>query len=365
MLGAPSVAFTRQVVDIPLPKARVTEHVFFKRWCTNCRTRFYPKTSLKGVTVGKQRFGINLTSFVTTLSEEFRQPLNKIKSFLKMTYDLEISEGGIVKLLETTSKNGQGKCEEIKTKLRESDVVYADETGSREAGINGYQWSFSNDKYQLVWYHKRRNKKVVRKFVGEENKKRSFEGVLVSDFLASYNEYNGFHQRCWVHLLRDIKNLQSQVGNKHPPLNIWAKKIRQIYKEAKDWPGPDQNLPLGLQTQERIKKEACFKEKLKGICEPYITKDTPMSTLSARAIIFLPELFTFVRFEGINPDNNMAERALRHSVIKRKISGGTRSEKGSRTREVLASLFGTWRLQGLNPLRQTRLMLARAPCQEV
>jgi hypothetical protein len=105
-----------------------------------------------------------------------------------------------------------------------------------------------------------------------------------------------------------------------------------------------------------------------------------MSTLSMRAITFLSELFTFIRFEGINSDNNKAERELRHSVVKRKISGGTRSEKGSRTREVLASLFGTWRLQGLevlaslfgtwrlqglNPLQQTKLMLARAPCQEV
>lgn len=107
-----------------------------------------------------------------------------------------------------------------------------------------------------------------------------------------------------------------------------------------------------------------FKERLRKACESYITKETPMSTLSARATTFLPELFTFIRFEGIDPDNNRAERALRHSVVKRKISGGTRSAKGSRTREILTSLFGTWRLQGLNPLQQTRLMLVRASCQE-
>ena len=49
-------------------------------------------------------------------------------------------------------------------------------------------------------------------------------------------------------------------------------------------------------------------------------------------------------------DNNPAERSLRPLVISRKISGGTRSEQGTETKMALASLFGTWRAQGLNPL---------------
>ena len=127
-------------------------------------------------------------------------------------------------------------------------MVYADETDSRQNGINGYQWSFSNDKYQLTLYHKRRNKDVVKEFVEEESRD-TFQGVLVSDFLGSYNEYAGFHQRCWVHLLRDIKKLKDETGNKHPPLNTWAKKVKTLYEEAEDWQGPDPNLPLGLQAE--------------------------------------------------------------------------------------------------------------------
>lgn len=129
-------------------------------------------------------------------------------------YNLQISEGGIVKLLDVTSRNGEETYNNIKKKLRESDVVYADETGSREDGINGHQWSFSDDKYQLLWYQKKRNKDVVREFVGKEE---PFEGIMVSDFLASYNEYNGFHQRCWVHLLSDIKELKKQYFRQTTP----------------------------------------------------------------------------------------------------------------------------------------------------
>ena len=61
----------------------------------------------------------------------------------------------------------------------------------------------------------------------------------------------------------------------------------------------------------------------------------------------IKELFVFV---------NAAERSLRPLVISRKISGGTRSERGTDTKMTLASLF-TWRAQGLNPLLACRELL--------
>ena len=57
------------------------------------------------------------------------------------------------------------------------------------------------------------------------------------------------------------------------------------------------------------------------------------------------------------PDNNAAERSLRPVVISRKISGGTRSAHGTGTKMTLASIFGTWRAQGLNPLTTCQQML--------
>ena len=56
-------------------------------------------------------------------------------------------------------------------------------------------------------------------------------------------------------------------------------------------------------------------------------------------------------------DNNPAERSRRHLVISRKISGGTRSERGTERKMTLASVFGTWRARGLNPLAACRQLL--------
>ena len=60
------------------------------------------------------------------------------------------------------------------------------------------------------------------------------------------------------------------------------------------------------------------------------------------------------------PTTNAAERGPRHLVTCRKSSGGTRSAAGTATRMRLATLFGTWRLQGLNPLEECRALLAES-----
>ena len=72
----------------------------------------------------------------------------------------------------------------------------------------------------------------------------------------------------------------------------------------------------------------------------------------------IKELFVFVAHPEVPPDNNAAERSLRPVVISRKVSSGTRSERGTETKMTLASIFGTWRAQGLNPLSACQQLLA-------
>lgn len=56
-------------------------------------------------------------------------------------------------------------------------------------------------------------------------------------------------------------------------------------------------------------------------------------------------------------DNNLAERGVRPLLVVRKISGGSRSERGSKTRMSLSSLFQTWVAKGLEPLAECRKLL--------
>lgn len=60
-------------------------------------------------------------------------------------------------------------------------------------------------------------------------------------------------------------------------------------------------------------------------------------------------VFVFVTEPAVPATNTAADRSLRPLVVSRTISGGTRSACGTATKMTLASLFGSWRLQGINP----------------
>ena len=67
--------------------------------------------------------------------------------------------------------------------------------------------------------------------------------------------------------------------------------------------------------------------------------------------------FTCVLHPEIEPTNNRAERGIRKFVILEKIIGCLRSEQGKSSTQIMMSLFGTWKLQGLNPYKELRAIL--------
>src|SRR3954468_11907865 len=81
--------------------------------------------------------------------------------------------------------------------------------------------------------------------------------------------------------------------------------------------------------------------------------------LAKRLLRHEDELFQFVLIAGLSADNNLAERSIRPLVVIRKISGGSRSTEGTKTRMALASLFETWQARGLNPFEACLKLLSQ------
>ena len=343
---------SRQVITLPRVRARVTEHVVLERACPKCRKRWAHEPDWGALSVGRQRFGVSVQSEVSMLREECRLPFRVIQRYLKWRFGLRLSVGELVALVRGAAEHGQEEYTRLRQEIRASPVVYGDETGWRQDGRNGYLWSFSTPKVRYFLHRPGRSKRVVEEVLGDE-----FEGVLVSDFYGAYNVYQGPHQRCWTHLLRDIHQLKEQ----HPQdlvLARWAHAVREVYDHAQAYPEPDPNLPETVQRAQRVERQQRYQQWLWFICKPYLGSDAPMRVLCQRVERFLPELFTFVAEPRASADNNAAERSLRPPVVSRKISGGTRSERGSETKSILASLFGTWRLQERNPYQALQSILS-------
>ena len=341
-LTAGRVCRRRRVIELPQVNVEVVEHILIERTCPGCHQDCTPELDFSTLVVGKQRVGISVQSEVGVLREVCRLPFRVIQDYLRRRYKLQLSVGELVALVAGLAERGRSEYEQLGEKIRGSPVVNGDETGWRESGQNGYLWSFSTPEVRYFLYRKSRSQVVVKEVLGEE-----FEGTLVTDFYASYNAHKGPHQRCWTHLLRDIHELkQKHEGDES--VQQWAKAVKAIYERAKAYKGPSRGLGPVQQKAQRVKKQREFEQELLDVCKPHLKKKQPQSTLCERIERFLPELFMFVADERVPADNNAAERSLREPVVSRKISGGTRSERGSETKSILASLFGTWRLMGMD-----------------
>lgn len=355
-LGNGWLLSTRQVIDLPLTPAVITDHQVVAHWCPSCRKRVAPHLDLSETVLGSSRVSLRLTSVIATLREHCRLPIRTIQFYLRTFCRLTLSRGEIVRLLHAVARLSTPAYQQLQQELRVGPVVHGDETGWREDGVNGYLWSFSTPDTRYLLYRKSRGSPVVREVLGE-----TFAGVLVSDFYGAYNTYDGDHQRCWVHLMRDIRKLCEEYPT-HQQLTDWARSVTALYHEAIASTGPDPTrFPTPrTQRQERWRDQVRFRDRLLALCRPFLTVPVPMQTLCKRIETYQSELFVFLTDPRIPSDNNAAERSLRHSVIARKISGGTRSPRGSTTKMILASLFGTWRLQGKNPLEECLALLTTA-----
>lgn len=338
---------TREVLEIPVLPVRVIEHRFMARGCPVCGKRCVAKAEELEDVAGQERVGVNLASLIVTLREEGRLPFEQIQWYLETLHQLHLSVGELVEIVHRTAARAKQAVEQIRDQIRASPVVNGDETGWRQNGKNGYVWTFSTATARY-FLRRGRNKEVVDEVLGE-----SFDGVMVSDFYAAYNHYEGEHQRCWAHLLGDIHDLKG-IYPDDAGLRVWAQAVHDLYTEAKAFASADEKV--------RQSKRQELEGRLLAVCDPFVEDSLAVQAKLCRRIHrFIKELFVFVEYPDVPSDNNAAERSLRHLVISRKISGGTRAYKGTESKMTLSSLFGTWRAVGLNPFHQCRQLLSRPP----
>ena len=352
----------REVIELPVVPAQVTEHVYIARTCPACRRRCTPPAELGGVVLGQQRLGVNLLSLIATLREEGRMPFRTIQRYLDTVHQLRLSVGAIVSAIHRTAQRAQPAVAAILDRIRGSPVVHADETGWREDGANGYVWTFSTPT-ERYFLRRGRGKAVVDEALGE-----SFSGVLVSDFYAAYHHYDGPKQRCWAHpcssqgqaLLRDIHDQRTRYPD-DAPLARWADAVHGIYDRAKACTHP--------QAKRRRTARLAWERQLLALCQPF--RDDPSATQAKlcrrieRHLKSLPRTgYGNSSSSWPNPQclqtTTMPPSAACDIWSSAARSAAVPARNGARQQVTLASLFGTWRVQGLNPLTACRQLL-RSP----
>jgi len=236
---------------------------------------------------------------------------------------------------------------DVREKIRVSAVVHADETSWRSDGVGHFVWFAGNEHLAFFQIDRHRSAEVAKSIFGE-----NFDGTLVRDRYAAYNGIGADWQVCIAHILTKAKEISAEHAllpptEQDPATGPFCDRVRDLGSRLCE---AGQKLKSGaIPWTAAAKIEKRFATKLNSICKQEL-RFKPAETL--RTYLAGPEqksLFTFLRRPGVPPTNNHAEQSLRHLVIFRKISFGTRSESGLKTHSILPTLLQTARRQGVHP----------------
>jgi transposase len=306
---------TKYTEDIALkPKPIVTEHTITRHWCSHCET-YVKMNNLPPM----PRIGVKTLGYILYARYRLRLTLALIQESLLDLYDFRISEGEIVEQLKRAESLFGKNHAAIVALIQDAAAVYADETGWRMDGKNWWLWVFVTKTGTQFVLEDTRGRGVPAAVLGNKE-----DRVIISDGYAAYQKLPGDKQQCWVHLLR--------VAKIHSPTLYTDLCI--LYKK----------LLLELEKKKEERDIAYFDKHLAA----YIKKDYPEPTakkVQNRMQKHAPHLFTCLKYDGVLPENNTAERAIRPQVIMRKIFGGARSVTGAETHAINTSVLTTLRQQ--------------------
>jgi len=334
-LGKPIKVNRKIVEDIPEPQpVIVTEHLINHYKCKHCGKIIIPKVKLP-----QGSFGYNLQTEIALLNVDSRLPLRKIKSILKRTHKLIITDAQICKMLRNTSKKLSKEQQKNIQLLRASPFVHADETGMRVEGKNYYLWVFTNGQTTVFTITKTRSQKTIKEILGE-----NYSGIIICDGWNAYSTYTNKIQRCWAHILREAKYLTEKI----PLFKIFYERLCEMFKQIKE-----------LLNEPIEKRKPEYENLYKQLQEILNCMDSHKEYKKLATTIRNggKHWFTCLLYPNIEPTNNLAEQTIREPIIRRKIFGCLRNQKGTETFSTLTSLITTWKQLGLELFQTIKLNL--------
>jgi len=234
-------------------------------------------------------------------------------------------------------RGGQGALQQVATiqaAVVRSPVIHSDETRCRVELDNWWEWVFCAPKAVLHVIRDNRSADVIQEVMAG-----STTQVWVSDCHAAQLKAPARkRQLCLAHQLR---NLQALVDAE--PGLVWPKEMQALFQYAIHVHHQRPSLsPQDFHAQVH---------RVERICDQLLNRPNPppqIGPLLRRYREHRYSLFVFLYRSDVEPTNNVAEQALRPSVIHRKVTNGFRSRWGAKAYAAIASVIHTAERSGVN-----------------
>jgi len=337
-----SIAEKRQVFDLPQPKLEVTEYQVHKATCPVCGMS-HKGSAPKGIKAPAQ-YGNGVKSYVVMLNVHYKLPYKKIQLLFKDLFGYPINESTIFSASQKCYDNLEGTENKIKTRVGSNDVVHADETGLRIEGKLQWLHTATTTLFTYLFVHKNRGKEALGSECSILDR---LNGWLVHDSWSSYFSFKNYrHAMCGAHILRELQGLVDNGQSK------WAKTFKIFLMGIYEMP-PGERLKRKPQIQDRFMRICNIGEqmepppiKTKGKRGRY--KRTKGRNLVERLIKYQDAVLAFAFYEQVPFTNNLAERDIRPTKIKQKISNSFRSFKGAEYYARIEGFISTARKNNKN-----------------
>ena len=217
-------------------------------------------------------------------------------TLLNDTFGTGLCKTAVTHALVAASGKLQKTADEINVSLSESRYIKMDETPIRFNGKRQYVWACIGDESVAVTVGTRSAAEIDCHFP-------YYDKPITCDGYAAYNVFH-IRQRCWAHILRESEFIMYDKKT-NPTAAMLHHKLQEMYHEAKLEP-PDISDTYHMELVCRVR----------SVAKAYVGLDDRFAILLGNAV---PDLFTFIRYTGMDPTNNESERMLRKVVIHRKI----------------------------------------------
>lgn len=321
----------------PRALKRVTKKHITTGYCPHCRKR------VSAEELGKQTvlIGENIGRFVVFANIILRLSCSQISDFLNGAIGFNISNGEIINILEKQAGKLRPEYERLLTGIRGQPGVHFDETSWR-VQKNGktsgnYCWVMAGVRNSdtIFILGKNRGKGNAEKLLGKDNKQ-----IGISDDYGAYKNLFFKHALCWAHphrKLRDLKDSINLDADKKTHCQTAYTAFAELYAKVEEIT----TKPFARKKRHGVKKK--LMAEFEQIIIPHKNDPVKLRKIKERLAEQKECYFTCITEPEIPADNNKAERALRHLVIKRKSCFGSKTEKGAEIGSILYSvLLSAW-----------------------
>lgn len=322
-----------EILDKPF---KVERHSCPAFWCPHCQKIHFaplpPEVKQGGLA------GPHLTALIAYMKGGCHASFSTIRKYLRDVVGVTISRGQLRKIVGKVADALEQPWLELLERLPNETVLNVDETGHKDNGDLFWTWCFKAREYTCFKIADNRACRTLLEVLGEE-----FSGVMGCDYFTSYRkfmrDFNVLVQFCLAHLIRDLKFL-SEYPDKQT--KEYGRRVLEAVRQMF-------SLIHRREEMDASVFQATLEEHRQNILAKALT-DVPdkchVVPIAKRFRENGHAYFRFITTPGVEPTNNLAEQAIRFVVIDRRITQGTRSERGRQWCERIWSVIATRASQG-------------------